>query len=729
MRAPALIGLAVALLAGAAIAAAPGEWPTYGGDAAATRFSRLTQITPQNVGRLQRAWTYKMRPAGLVTPGRVEQAGDGGARVLSRYIPSQATPLVVGGRMYVATPYGRVVALDPATGRELWVHELPDGDMAATRGVEYWAGDRLTPARILVATREARLIALDAASGAAVAGFGAGGILNLKTPEVTGGVADAQYSYSSPPLVVRDVVVTGSRVQEAPGPGAYGDVRGWDVRTGKLLWTFHAVPRPGEFGAETWAGDSWKQRSGVNVWSFFTADVERGIVYMPFGAPAWDRYGGDRRGANLFSSSVVAVDVRTGKRLWHFQTVHHDIWDHDVPAAPTLVEVKRGQRTIPAIAVINKTSLLFLLDRVTGKPIYEVVEKPVPPSDVPGEEAWPTQPIPSKPPPLGRQGFTAATDVATLTPELKTFCERWIAEKKIRDSVQYTPLTVGRLTARFPGSGGGANWGGGGFDPRLGYFVINVNEMGSAEELQQRPDGSWFSPGGPNAWFADNKNRWMCHQPPWGSLYAVNVNTGEIAWTTPLGRSDNLPAAMAKTGRPNAGGPLLTAGGLVFIGAADDGRFRAFDTRTGQELWSLKLEAAAHANPVSYLAANGRQYVAVVATGGGFVGTPTTADSVIAFALPRSGAAAGGEVQARARPPSAAPLKVGGSGPPADPQVVMQRACSGCHELAPVLATPRRPAEWSEILSRMVARGARIDDREAALIEAYLNTHHGVKSQ
>jgi quinoprotein glucose dehydrogenase len=313
--------------------------------------------------------------------------------------------------------------------------------------------------------------------------------------------------------------------------------------------------------------------------------------------------------------------------------VHHDIWDHDVPAAPTLIEVKRGGRTIPGIAVINKTAILFLLDRVTGEPLYEVKETPMPQSDAPGEASWATQPVPVRPPTLARESFRAATDIATVTPELQRYCADWIAREKIRDSVRYTPLSTQALTARFPGSGGGANWGGGAFDPRLGYYVINTVDQGSAEQLAQNPDGSWGTTGGPNAWFADPTNRLMCQQPPWGSLYAVNVNSGEIAWRSTLGVSDNLPEAVSRTGRPSAGGPMLTAGGLAFIAATDDGRFRAFDTRTGAELWTVKLPAASHGTPISYLGRDRQQYVALVATGGSFLGTPIASDEVIAWKL------------------------------------------------------------------------------------------------
>src|SRR5689334_12739132 len=352
---------------------------------------------------------------------------ESGATDADDYLPSEATPLVVDGTMYLPTPYGEVVALDADTGTQQWTYRLPNADQPAIRGVAYWPGERGTPPRIVFGTRSGRLIALIASTGKPATEFGDGGVVDLKTPEVMNGYSSARMALSSPPLIFRELVITGSRTQEFPQLGAYGDIRAFSAKTGKLVWTFHSVPRPGELGHDTWEGESWKHRSGVNVWTSPIADLSRGIVYLPIAAPAWDRYGGDRKGANLFGNSIVAVDGETGRYLWHFQTVHHDIWDLDLPSA-TLIEVRRGRRTIPAIAIANKSALLFMLDRVTGKPIYEVKEVPVPTtSEIPGEAPWPTQPMPVKPEPLGRTSFKLS-ELADVTPQIKERCAQLAKE-------------------------------------------------------------------------------------------------------------------------------------------------------------------------------------------------------------------------------------------------------------------------------------------------------------
>jgi quinoprotein glucose dehydrogenase len=299
-----------------------------------------------------------------------------------------------------------------------------------------------------------------------------------------------------------------------------------------------------------------------------------------------------------------------------------------------LLDVKRNGRTIPAVAAMNKTAILFLLDRVTGKPIYEVKEVPAPPSLVPDEQAWPTQPLPVKPPPLARQSFTAATDVATVTPEHQAFCENLIKTHKLHDSVMFSPLTHDSQIARFPGSGGGPEWGGGTFDPKLGYFIVNTHDMGSIEQLEKKPGGFWGSNTGADSFFIDEDKKLMCQQPPWGSLYAVNVNTGDIAWRVTLGVTDSLPEGKRNTGRPSIGGPISTASGLTFLAATDDSRFRAFDNATGKELWTYKMEYSAHTTPITYKGTDGKQYVAIIATGGSFLRSPTGGDSLTVFSLP-----------------------------------------------------------------------------------------------
>jgi quinoprotein glucose dehydrogenase len=620
------------------------EWPTYGHDPGGMRYSPLVQIDVSNVAKLQSAWTYSMRP----TDAPVAEAADDSARRAAEGVPgvqrrrnrlggSQATPLVIGGVLYLSTPYRRVVALDAANGREIWRYDVPGPGQPALRGVEYWAGDATHTPRIVFGTRDGRLIALEAASGRPADEFGTHGIVDMKTPDVVlpepSTSPFAQYGLTSPPLAYGNLIITGSATQEFPAQGAAGDVRAWDARTGKLAWTFHTVPRSGEWGNDTWGADGWRKRSGANVWGFMTVDVERGILYMPVAAPAWDRYGGDRPGNNLFSSSIVAVDANTGKRLWHFQVVHHDIWDLDTQAPPLLLDVKRGGRNIPAVAIVSKSGYFFLLNRLTGKPLFRVREQRVPASDVPGENASRTQPVPVRPAPFARQTFALA-DVATVTPELEAYCRTWITSQNMRMGGPYLPLAFNRPTINFPGRQGGANWGGGSFDPERHLVFVNASNLGQVEQLSPREDGTYTTAGPATGRFSDRDNNLMCQQPPWGTLTAIDVERGTIAWQSTLGVSDKLPVERAKTGRPNVGGSIATAGGVVFIGATDDARFRAFDSSTGAELWSVRLPASAHATPITYQGKDGKQYVAIVATGGSFLDSPIEGDALHVFALP-----------------------------------------------------------------------------------------------
>jgi quinoprotein glucose dehydrogenase len=645
--------------------AASKEWPTYGHDPGAMRFSPLTQITPANVHQLNVAWVYHMKPAAPAAsssapapdaagaavgdaPPTPAQGRGGRGRGGSGFSSSEVTPLVVNGTMYLATPYFRVVALDAVTGKESWAYQLPSAN-PSTRGVEYWPGDAQTPAQIVFGSTDGKLYSLDAKTGKPNEKFGANGVVDLNTPEILQG-QPGRDGLSSPPIVYKHLVITGGTTQENPPRGPAGDVRAWDMHTGKLVWTFRSIPRAGEKYNDTWAGDSWKDRSGVNVWGFLSVDAERGIVYMPFGAPSVDQYGGDREGHNLFGTSLVAADANTGKYLWHFQVVHHDIWDADMTGAPALIDVKQNGRTIPAVAAINKVGLLFLLDRVTGKPIYGVEERPVPPSEVPLERAAKTQPFPIKPAPLSRMSMSAA-DIATLTPELEAGCRKLI--EGVQLGGPYLPVSYNRLGVQFPGNHGGVNWGGTSFNPQLGYLFINSNELGQLSGLKDRDpnvtgpaqangQGNRVDPNGPYQGVPGggrfsirgaDAQQLPCQQPPWGQLTAVNVNTGEFAWRVPLGVTDSMPPEKQNTGRPGNGGTIATAGGLVFVGATDDSRFRAFDAKTGRELWTYKLKGAAQATPMTYEGRDGKQYVVTTSTGGGFFGIPTTDDSIIAFAV------------------------------------------------------------------------------------------------
>jgi quinoprotein glucose dehydrogenase len=607
--------LCAGLLAGAMLLASPvwaapdGEWPTYGHDYGDTRFSPLSQITPANVASLKPAWTYHMRP-----PDRTRG-----------FASSEDTPLVVGGLMYVSTPYGRVVALDAETGQERWAYDVPNGDQPATRGVSYWPGKN---PEIVFGTRAGLLIALHAQSGAPVKSFGKDGVLDLHADRVMQGFPGAALGITSAPVIYRDLIITGSRVQETPQQGASGQVRAFDVRTGREVWHFNGVPQPGEKFHDSWEGDSWKNRSGVNVWAGLTLDAKRGIAYLPFAAPTFDQSGNDRKGPSLFSNTLVAVNAATGKYLWHFQALHHDLWDYDLPLT-TLVDVKKDGHAIPAIAVMSKASLLFLLDRVTGKPIHDIKETPVPTdTDMIGEAPSPTQPM-SVTPPLGRTSFDLS-ELANLSPQQKDGCDKIIKSMNISGAKFLQPQRVDSGVARFPGSWGGIDWSHAAFDPKSGTYVLNISDMASPQVMVRKPNGTYDMRDG-YQWFWDKVSHMPCQVPPWGELYAVNVNTGGIIWHTTLGVTDGL--ADPNTGRPNVGGPIITGSGLIFIGATDDRRLRAFDIKTGKELWTFRLPASLYGTPMTYRGKSGRQYVAAVTTGG-FWGETAGADDVTAFALP-----------------------------------------------------------------------------------------------
>ena len=617
MRRSLIKGLALALpamLPAAVLAVpAPQEWRTYGHDYGDSRYSPLADITPANVAGLKPVWTYHMRP-----PDRVSRG----------FAASENTPIVVDGIMYVSTPYGRVVALDAESGKQLWAYQVPGSDQPATRGVSYWPGDSGSKPEIVFGTRAGLLIALDAKTGAPVESFGKDGVLSLHSDAVMQGFASAALGVTSAPVIYKNLIITGSRNQETPQQGASGQVRAFDARTGREVWHFNGVPQPGEKFHDSWEGDSWIKRSGVNVWAGLTLDAQRGIAYLPFGAPTFDQSGNDRKGPSLFSNSLVAVDAATGKYLWHFQALHHDLWDYDLPLT-TLVDVKKDGRTIPAIAVMSKASLLFLLDRVTGKPIYDIKEVPVPTdTDMVGEAPSPTQPM-SITPPLGRISFDMA-ELANLSPQQKEGCDKIIKSMNISSGKFLQPQRVDSGVARFPGSWGGIDWSHAAFDPKSGTYILNISNMASPQVMVRKANGTYDMRDG-YQWFWDKVSRMPCQIPPWGELYAVSVNTGAILWHSVLGVTDGL--ADPNTGRPNVGGPIVTGSGLIFIGGTDDKRLRAFDIRTGKELWTFRLPASLYGTPLTYRGRHGKQYLAAVTTGG-FWGEVAGADDVTAFALP-----------------------------------------------------------------------------------------------
>ena len=590
------------------------DWPMYRGDLAGTGYSPLIEITPANVSSLTSRWTYSLEPEPAATA-----IADGAT---ARGPNSQATPIVVGGVMYLPAA-DRVVALEPESGRELWRHSVTDG-APSRRGVAYWRGADDLPPRVIF-TAGQRLVALDAMTGDLVAEFGQSGEVDMVVP------------YNSVPLIYGNVVVVGANTPRG-AIGGVGNARAYDARTGAKLWEFSSVAQPGSVGHETWEGDSWRERLGVNAWPFyFTMDEATGLLYLPLASPVPGAFGGDRQGANLFGNSVVAVDVQTGEYRWHFQTIHHDLWDADPPAPPVLFDISGDAGLIPALGVTTKSGYLYILNRETGEPIYGVEERPVAESDVPGELTYPTQPIPVKPPPVARVSYTPE-DLVTAsdtTDEHAMACaELTEAYGELYNAGPFTPWVYRangappRSTLLFPGLVGGPNWGGAAFDPTSGYVFVFSQDIGSFGWLEDA-DGDSPVPyrrvgPRPNSFDVEvDGARLPCQKPPWGRLTAVDASTGDVAWERPLGITEQLPSDRQNTGRPGRAGVIATASGVLFIAATDDDRFRALDAATGEELWVERLEQRGNANPMTYQGTDGRQYVVVSAT-----------DTVTAYGLP-----------------------------------------------------------------------------------------------
>ena len=574
------------------------DWPMYRGNLAGTGYSALSGITADNVANLRQSWSYSLTADA--------------AAANTRGPNSQATPIVVDGVMYLPAA-GRIVALDPASGSEIWRHAVTDGT-PSRRGVAYWAGGNGVSPRIIF-TAGRRLVALDAATGVLVEGFGQSGEIDMVIP------------YNSVPLVYENIVVVGANTPQGAA-GGIGNARAFDARTGAKVWEFSSVPEPGNFGHDTWEGDSWIGRLGANAWPFyFTMDEQRDLLYIPLASPIPFGYGGDRGGSNLFSNSLVAVNIHSGEYAWHFQTIHHDLWDHDPPAPPALFDIQTVQGIVPALAVTTKSGYLYILNRENGEPVYGVEERAMPQSNVPGEQTFPTQPIPLKPPPMARVSFSASDLVtaADTSAEHAAACAELVANiGEIQNLGPFTPWVYrpnpddGATTLLFPGLTGGPNWGGVAFDPNSKFafvFATNVGTFGWMEDAADDADLPYQRrgprPGNFDVSLADQ--RLPCQKPPWGQLTAVDTTTGDIAWRQPIGVSDSLPNGQQNTGRPGRAAVLATASDLLFIAATDDNRFRALDTTTGQMLWEATLNYRGNANPMTYQA-GGEQYVVIAAT-------------------------------------------------------------------------------------------------------------------
>ena len=637
-------------LACAPDAAPPGEspvdgWPEYGHGPGGDRHSSLTQIHPGNVHALAPAWTYHH--------GDIDD-GSSGLGVRAGF---QTTPILVDDQLVFCTPRNRVIALDAETGAERWSFDPKvDTDglyLLNCRGVAAWtdphADAESCRTRIFSGTLDARLLALDARTGAPCDGFGTGGSVDLT--EGIGDTKPGEYGVTSPPVVIGDRVVTGAMVldnRRVDAPG--GVVRAWDARTGERVWAWDPVP-PGD--APPTNGDGVRYRRGTtNAWTALSADPERGLLYVPTGNTSPDYYGGQREGLDHYSSSVVALDAADGSVRWHFRTVHHDVWDYDVPSQPVFVDFPTRAGAVPGLVQATKMGHLFFLDRRTGEPLHPVEERPVPQGAAPGETLAKTQPFPVRPRTL---------HPATLTPDDAfgfTFWDRGRCRDAIaaaRSEGLFTPPSL-EGTIQYPGMMGGSNWGSGSIDPERGLFLINTSRVATYIRLVPRDEFDAQFPDGPPAFgfepqagtpYALERVPLLspfgapCNPPPWGTLAAVDIASGEIRWEVPLGTTRDLapwPIWMfAPEGVPNLGGPITTASGLLFIGATTDRYFRAFDTDTGEELWRARLPTTAQSTPMTYrLGAGGRQFVVIAVGGHAMMGT-TPGDALMAFALPDAG--------------------------------------------------------------------------------------------
>ncbi len=623
MRTAVLIALVGALALTAQTPAPHTTWTDYGGGVDASQYSALSQINRSNVSKLKVAWSYPI--------------GDGNLYVFN--------PVVADGVMYVMGKNSSIVALDAGNGKEIWSHPNERGPIT-TRGINYWESTDGKERRLFYASSNF-LIALDARTGQGIASFGNDGRIDLR--EGLGREITPRLNVQSltPGRVFENLIIVGSATNQEYD-SAPGDIRAFDVRTGKLVWTFHTIPHEGEFGYDTWPKDAWKTVGGANAWSEMSVDEKRGILYVPTASPKYNFYGADRKGANLFGDCLLALDVRTGKRLWHFQMVHHDIWDYDNPNAPKLMTVRHNGKMVDVVAEAGKTGFLYVFNRVTGEPLWPIEEKPVPKSYMPGEAAWPTQPFPTAPPPFARQAFTVK--------DLSPFIDDPAEVAKWRDDIQgarneglFTPPGL-KNTIEMPGNNGGANFSGSAIDPPSGtMFVVSKDFPAMLKLTLSGPDTGdpatmrYKSPFG----FMITSSGLSAIKPPWTTFTAYDLNTGTIKWQIPLGQVPELAAkGFTDTGShfPKVG-PVVTAGGLIFTGTRDRD-IRALDEDTGRELWKAEVDAGVEGIPAVY-EINGREYIVYCAAARATThthaapGHPAANDPVpgayVAFALPAAG--------------------------------------------------------------------------------------------
>jgi len=676
-------------------------WSVYRGDKASTGYSSLNQINKGNLNQLEVAWTY-----------HTGDAREGNRSAI------QCNPIIVNGMMYVTSPQLKLIALDPVTGKEFWKFNpfINEEAVGVNRGVTYWADGK--DKRIFFSANY-YLYALNADNGQLVESFGNNGKIDLRAG-LGRDTSKLAVAAATPGIIYKEILIQGTSLGEGYD-AAPGFVRGYDARTGKIVWTFNTIPQPGEFGYDTWEKDAYKEVGGTNAWAGMSLDEEKGIVFIPLGSPAFDFYGGNRKGENLFGNCLLALDAATGTRKWHYQLVHHDLWDYDLPAPPTLVTVNADGKKTEAVAQVTKMGMVFLFDRVTGKPVFPIDEKPVGKSALMGEYTWPTQPFPQKPKPFVRQ-FFSMDEITIISDSANAFIKEKVAKAKMGSI--FTPQDTAGIV-QFPGTRGGAEWGGASVDPSTGILYVNANEIPllvkmkavpysdndamvskgekiytmnnctmchganragtnvfpslqnlgkklSAEQVSsilkngkgQMPpfpgisandkkalldflfDKEKKEPGLKNDTTIEKKYRYVHNgwvtlmdkegfpgvKPPWGTLNAIDLNKGEILWQVPLGEYPELvKRGIRNTGTQNLGGAVVTAGGLVIIGATYDEKLRIFDKENGKLLWEYKLPAGGYATPSTY-SINGVQYIVIAAGGGGKVGSPS-GDAYIAFRL------------------------------------------------------------------------------------------------